>query len=175
MSDYNPSIYVACLASYNKGILHGHWLSALDDESDIEQAIQVMLDNSPTQNAEEWAIHDYDDFGPFYDGMGEYENLTSICQKAQFLLEHGELGATLMAESYYQNFDETAEALQDDYHGEWDSERDFAEHIFTEVHAHDVPKPIIFYIDYELFKRDIFINDYFSVHLNGETHIFSYH
>ena len=28
----NPEIYVACLASYNSGILHGEWIEVTDEE-----------------------------------------------------------------------------------------------------------------------------------------------
>ncbi len=52
-----PSIYVACLASYNNAILHGVWIDATQSEDDIMKEIWEMLDNSPEPNAEEYAIH----------------------------------------------------------------------------------------------------------------------
>ena len=54
-------IYVACLASYNNGQLHGIWidLDALAyDDSKVESAVLSMLDDSPIESAEEYAIHD---------------------------------------------------------------------------------------------------------------------
>ena len=61
-------MYVACLAAYNAGTLHGKWvdLSAISKlaftESGmvtvLQQCIDLMLSDSPEPGAEEWAIHD---------------------------------------------------------------------------------------------------------------------
>ena len=40
-----PRIYVACLASYNAGILHGEWIDATDAD-EIREAIETMLSKS---------------------------------------------------------------------------------------------------------------------------------
>lgn len=58
-----PSIYVACLASYNNAILHGVWIDATQSEDEIMAEIWSMLDNIPEPNAEEYAIQDYEGFG----------------------------------------------------------------------------------------------------------------
>ena len=55
-------IYVACLAAYNNGILHGSWIDATESPDAMMDAIQKMLGCSPIPNAEEWAIHDYEGF-----------------------------------------------------------------------------------------------------------------
>lgn len=52
----DPRIYVACLAAYNNGYLHGAWLSANRDVDEIYAEIQEMLAKSPIENAEEFAI-----------------------------------------------------------------------------------------------------------------------
>ena len=57
-----PKIYVACLASYNNGILHGNWIDADIGEDEINEEIQKVLKTSPIEDAEEFAVHDYDDF-----------------------------------------------------------------------------------------------------------------
>ena len=44
-----PQIYVACLASYNSGILHGEWIDVSQSENDIMADIQTMLENSPIE------------------------------------------------------------------------------------------------------------------------------
>jgi len=36
-------IYVACLASYNSGILHGEWIDASDDPEEMQASIDAML------------------------------------------------------------------------------------------------------------------------------------
>ena len=58
-----PRIYVACLAAYNNGELHGAWIDADQDADAIREEIAVILTTSPEPNAEEWAIHDYEGFG----------------------------------------------------------------------------------------------------------------
>jgi len=51
-----PRIYVACLAAYNNGRLHGRWIEAADPHEVWEQ-VSAMLAASPESDAEEWAIH----------------------------------------------------------------------------------------------------------------------
>ena len=53
----NPRIYVACLAAYNSGYLHGAWIDADQPADDIQSAVGEMLAASPIPRAEEWAIH----------------------------------------------------------------------------------------------------------------------
>ncbi|HCN93064.1 MAG TPA: antirestriction protein ArdA, partial [Hyphomonas sp.] len=51
-----PRIYVACLAAYNNGRLHGRWIDATDPH-EVWQHVRGMLAASPEPDAEEWAIH----------------------------------------------------------------------------------------------------------------------
>ena len=37
------------------------------------------------------------------------------------------------------------------------------EHLFAELNVHQLPENLRFYIDYEKFSRDLFINDNYSV------------
>ncbi|WP_339798097.1 antirestriction protein ArdA, partial [uncultured Hyphomonas sp.] len=52
----HPRIYVACLAAYNNGRLHGAWIDATTPE-EIRAAVRAMLAASPEPDAEEWVIH----------------------------------------------------------------------------------------------------------------------
>lgn len=63
MGDPVPRIYVASLADYNAGRLHGCWIVANQSPDDIYREIQEMLSASEVPNAEEWAIHDFEGFG----------------------------------------------------------------------------------------------------------------
>ncbi len=63
-----PRIWVASLADYNNGILHGAWLDAARETEAIEADIQTMLACSPWaartgETAEEWGIFDVENFG----------------------------------------------------------------------------------------------------------------
>ncbi|MEH6808999.1 MAG: antirestriction protein ArdA, partial [Hyphomonas oceanitis] len=51
-----PRIYVACLAAYNGGRLHGRWIDATEHEA-VWKEVRAMLAASPEPDAEEWAIH----------------------------------------------------------------------------------------------------------------------
>ena len=77
-----------------------------------------ILTRSPISGAEEFAIHDYEDFGGV--SIDEYTNLETVAVIAEFIVEHDELGAVffhiqmsiLMRHNNY--WDEC-------YHGEYDS------------------------------------------------------
>lgn len=94
-------IYVACLSSYNQGVIHGDWFDC-DDLETLEQEIEQMLQKSPANatrrtrriprgkyfalsdemvtvvvhRAEEWAIHDYEGFGSLQ--LSEYTSLQAV-------------------------------------------------------------------------------------------------
>ena len=163
-----PSVYVACLASYNNAILHGVWIDATQSEDNIMKEIWEMLDNSPEHNAEEYAIHDYQGFGSIK--IHEYEAICNIVEYASFIQEHGELGLALLSD---YSIDDAQTLLEDHYQGCYDSEVDFARQLFDECYVHQLPDNLICYFDYEAFTRDLFISDYFSVDSNGQTYIFS--
>jgi len=77
ISRHDPiRIYVACLAAYNNGQLHGTWIEVTDEDT-IWQAVQAMLAASPIEkDAEEWAIHDYEGFEGAE--VGEYYSFEPI-------------------------------------------------------------------------------------------------
>jgi len=54
-----------------------------------------MLKASPVEDAEEYAIHDFEGFAGC--SVYEYEGLESVHEKALYVQEHGELGAILLA------------------------------------------------------------------------------
>ena len=83
-------IYVACLASYNNGILHGRWIDAAQGVNGMQNAINAMLDASPIADAEEWAIHDYEGFGSIR--LSEYAGLDTVAELAEFIEENSDLG-----------------------------------------------------------------------------------
>ena len=170
-NDNAPKIYVACLASYNSGILHGEWLDASLEVEEIQEKINQMLAISPIEDAEEWAIHDFENF---YDlSIGEYESIDDVHKKALFVVEHGELGAKLT--SYYGELETAEQALENHYQGEYENELDFAMQFFDEHYLHNIPENIQIYIDYEKFRRDVFIGDCFSLEASGKTHVFWQH
>ena len=94
VSDSTPRIYVACLAAYNNGYLHGTWIDADQDADQIRDEIAAMLARSPVEDAEEYAIHDYEGFEGV--SISEYAGIDSVARMAAFIAEHGALGAGLL-------------------------------------------------------------------------------
>ena len=165
-----PQIYVAYLAAYNNGTLHGIWCDATQGVNEIYSDIRNMLAEGPIEGAEEWALHDYSGFGDAR--IDEYESIANVAKLAEFIEEFGALGAALLGE---YSIDDAQRCIEDNYHGAYDSEVDFAESIFEDCYGHAIPQNLIYYFDYEAFARDLFINDYFSVEAVGQTHVFSHY
>jgi antirestriction protein len=175
------AIYVACLAAYNSGFLHGTWINVDLGEEGILQKIEKMLERSPIINAEEWAIHDYEGFGTFR--ISQYEDIATVCKLDSFRKEYGDiamelmgdLGMNLINSFHCKTMDEQIEAvksyLEDHYKGEYEAEVSFVEQFIDDIYQ--IPEGLHFYIDYDLLKRDLFSQDYFSVKINDDFHIFS--
>jgi len=163
-----PRIYVACLASYNAGILHGEWIDLDQDIDDIWKEIRNMLASSPEECAEEWAIHDYEGFGSLR--ISEYEGIEAVHQYAEFILEHEETGQALLAE-YCGDLDE-AKRVMENFIGCYSSLADYAQELTEETTQ--IPENLSFYIDYEAMARDMRLNgDIVSIDSNcGEVMLF---
>lgn len=168
----NPEVYVACLSSYNNGILHGTWINAVQLLENIWEQIWQLLDESPMESAEEFALHGCQGFYSLR--IGEYESIEAVHEKAMFIVQYGELGAEL-ATYYDGNLEQAKEALKEYYQGQYQSRLDYAAYLFDELYLHDIPENIRAYIDYQSFKRDIFMDDYFALEIKGSCHIFSCH
>ena len=166
----NPQIYIACLASYNNGILFGTWIDATQSLDIVYQEIQTMLANSPISGAEEWAIHDYEGFCNYQ--IDEYEDIQTICEIAEFIVEQGILGIEVM-QILNCNVEQAKEVIANQYYRAYENELEFAMQLFDDCYGSEIPTALEHYIDYEAFQRDLFINDYFSLELDGETRVFS--
>ncbi len=163
-----PAIYVACLASYNAGTLHGRWVWA-DDADEISAAVRIMLAASREPDAEEWAIHDYAGFEGLR--IAEYESFETVAAKASFIAERGELGAKL-TEHFGGNLDDARRAFED-YAGEHESLADYAEQLTTETGT-EIPENLRNYIDWASMGQDMELNgDVFIIEMgHNSVHIF---
>jgi antirestriction protein len=144
-------IYVACLAAYNSGYLHGVWIDATQEPEDIQAEIQTMLKASPIPEAEEYAIHDYDGFGSV--SLSEYASIEKVHNLALFIEEHNDLGR-LVLEHFCGDLDEATKALDEQYLGQYASLADYAE----ESYCGEIPSGLAYYIDWEAMARDMELN-----------------
>jgi antirestriction protein len=165
-------IYVACLAAYNNGYLHGQWIDLDQPLDDVWEAIRTMLKTSPIPDAEEWAIHDYEGFEGY--DLGEYEGIENAHALARFILEHGELGG-LMLNHMSGDLTLAQSAIEDNYQGKYTSLADYAEELTTDTT--EIPQHLAYYIDYEAMARDMQLNgDIFTLETGFEAvHVFWNH
>lgn len=163
-------IYVACLAAYNNGNLHGSWIDADQDAGEIHKCITKMLGSSPIEGAEEYAIHDYEGFEGV--SLGEYTSIDYVADLAAFISEHGMLGGELI--NLLGDQEEAQHAIEDRYYGQFRSVAEFAEELTEQTM--EIPKSLQFYIDYEKMARDLEINDILAIETGfEEVHIFWQH
>ncbi len=164
-------IYVADLAAYNNGQLHGVWIDATQDMDAIWDDVKAMLKASPINDAEEYAIHDTEGFGNY--PISEYEGLESVHQIACFIEEHNEIGAELLAE--FGDLEQAENAIEHNYAGCYDSLADFAEELTGDTT--EIPQHLAHYIDYERMGRDMELSgDIFTIETGyKEVHVFWNH
>ena len=93
--------YIACLASYNAGRLHGEWVDVSTDPDENAANIARVLRSSPYPNvtltdpdtgetyasAEEYAVHDYDGPRSLSVMLGEYPSAQRLADAARLLEE----------------------------------------------------------------------------------------
>ena len=130
----SPRVWIASLADYNAGRLHGDWVDAAVDGAELVAAAQAILARSDEPGAEEWAIFDYDNFGPYR--VGEYEDLHQVAAVARGIAEDGEAFAT-----YAQLSGARGEDLETGYVeafvGYWESRDAFIDELLDDFNVDD--------------------------------------
>lgn len=155
-----PRIYVACLAAYNAGRLHGRWIDADQSAEDIYDEVNAMLAASPKPSAEEWAIHDYEGFGELR--LSEWESFERVAAIAAGIAEHGEAFSAWLSYDPSQDVADM-QSFEDAYRGEWDSLRNYAENYADEVGMYDAAEKAGFSyvtVDLDMLTRDLEIELY---------------
>jgi antirestriction protein len=129
----HPRIWVAALADYNQGTLHGAWIDAAREVADLQADIEQMLAASPLtvatgERAEEWAVHDYDGFGSLR--LDEHEGLGWISRVARGIAEHGRAFA---AYADVMQQEELLDGFDTDYLGHYDSLHAYIEQLVNDL------------------------------------------
>lgn len=165
--DIQPQIYIACLSSYNSGILHGKWIVPSTDEGELQDQINSILKTSKQPFAEEWAVHDYN----YFHNLGEYPSLEDICKVQEAINEHG----YELVNAYLQ-FNDDVDSLDDleySYAGHYDSFQDYAQQYLEEADQFNmIPDHLQYYFDYELYAKNL-EHDYYTIESsNNGVYIF---
>ena len=131
-----------------------------------------MLETSPTENAEEYAIHDYEGFGSY--PLSEYEGIDAVHEVACFIEEHEEMAAELLS-IFNGDIEQASKAIEENYCGSHKSVADYAEEL-TEGTV-EIPEHLARYIDYIAMAHDMEIGgDIFTIETGfEEVHIFWNH
>ena len=162
-------IYVADLAAYNNGKLHGVWINVTDDLADIQEQVNQMLAESPEGFAEEYAIHDYEGFDGY--ALSEYEGLETAQKIASFIGEYPDFGGELL-NNFGGDLKEARTVAEENYCGCYKSLADFAEELTEETTQ--ISENIAYYIDYGKMGRDMeYGGDIFTIETGfEEIHVF---
>ena len=123
-------IYVACLAAYNNGIMHGSWIEPTSDLDELSAEVAKILESSPTKGAEEYAIHDYDGFR----NLGEYPSLQAVCDFVS-MVESSDFDADVVSAvvDEFSSDISTAQRVLNDNHGIHDNFQDYADDLADEM------------------------------------------
>jgi antirestriction protein len=118
-----------------------------------------MLNSSPIPGAEEFAIHDFEGFGPLR--LDEYETLGTVSRLASGMAEHG-LAFAHWAAHVGSDDQDALERFEDSYRGHFESARDYAEQLLDDIGILDeleraVPESFAAYVavDIDGFARDM--------------------
>jgi antirestriction protein len=129
-----------------------------------------MLAKSPVPGAEEYAIHDYEGFGDLV--INESHDLDEVAETAEFIAEHDDVA--LAALSNYHYLDDAKRHVDEGFAGVYCSVTEYAEQLFDECYAHDIPENLRCYIDYEKFGCDLELcGDIYVVSYNCRFYIFT--
>lgn len=170
MSD-DSRIYVADLAAYNAGYLHGVWIDMTDDLDSIWEQINVMLTASPVDDAEEHAIHDHEGFQGY--SVSEYDSIDELHEVAGFLDDYPDFGGELL--SHTSDLAEAQKVAEESYSGCYTSVADYAQELTEQTS--EIPENLAYYIDYEKMGKDMELSgDIFTIETaHDEVHIFWNH
>ncbi len=160
-----PRIYAASLSDYNAGRLHGIWIDATGDADELHHQIQTMLAASTEPNAEEWAIHDYEGFGPLH--LSEYETIETVARIAAGIAEHGMAFAHWAA--LVGTNDHDLDGFADHYLGHWPSIGAYAVELVEDFGVqHELDRLTVPFRDYIRIDTDALARDLDIEYLTSE-------
>ena len=176
-NDFEPEVWIGCLACYNAGTLRGEWVDARV-AADFPETADVFEGCRARGHEEFWCM-DHQGFEGLLDGecspmtaqaiaeaADEIEDYYPIEAVAAYCSNHG---CSLEPGSKYE-FDKSD--FEDSYNGTWRSEEEFAENLADDLGGIPDDHWLSNYVDYEKLARDLFMSDYWSA--EGGDGIFAF-
>lgn len=138
-----PRIWVASLADFNHGTVHGVWLRAAQKEADLQAAIATMLAASPLaaetgQPVEDWAVRGTYDFGSC--NLIGLRDLELISRMAHGIVEHG---LAFAAWAGLIEHPERLDEFNDAYQGHYDSLHAYVEQLVNDLGYDELIKRVV--------------------------------
>lgn len=168
-------IYVACLAAYNNGFLHGIWIDCEGKDLDtLQDEVNEMLKQSPESDAEEWAIHDFEGFGNYR--IEEYTRLEEIAEIGEAVGNSSydlELITGVMDHCGH-GVAKAVEYIDDNYQGKFKDLTEYAWNWLEESGEFEqILKHLQYYFDIQAYTRDLNCNcDVFTIDApNGNIYV----
>jgi len=156
-----PRVYVADLAAYTYGRLHGVWLDATRDVEELWADIRAMLAASPSPGAEEVAIHDHENFVGY--PLGEHEDLTFVVRLARGIAEHGQAFAAYA--DWNRQGDPELEGFSEAHEGIYLTREAWAEEVANELfewprYREAIPEPLRGHVTLDLTSLALELEQY---------------
>jgi antirestriction protein len=135
-----------------------------------------MLSSSPDPFAEEFAIHDYEGFGPVR--LGEFERLEDVARLAEAIVDIG------MAYAHWASYvgslkSEDLDGFAEAYQGQWTSFEEYAENLLDDMGIRSTIEAAIpvgmqpyVSVDVEAFARDLEMDHYVADSDDGSVYIY---
>ena len=165
----NPALFVGTYAKYNDGnALGGMWvdMTTFSDEEEFFDFCRLLHHD---ETDPEFGFWDYENM-PYelYNESLCPDEIAEIIEFANESDEHREV-----MEAYVDNYgwykQLSWKEVEERYQGKWDSEEEFAEHLFDELYSYEISDFARRYFDMDAFARDLFAGDYVFV----DGHVFS--
>jgi antirestriction protein len=154
----SPKVWIACLSDYNAGHLHGAWVEADQEADDIWEGVNEVLRTSRVPGAEEWAIFDYEGFGPLR--LSEYEAIERVSRLGRGIGEHG-VAFAVFAGFLGGGEDELLDQFEDCYIGQWGSAEAYVDEFLDDVGMERILDEAVpeAYRDYVKFDTEALVRD----------------
>ena len=170
--DYPFAAFITNLGKYNEGELVGEWVkfpTTAEEMKKVFDRIGIGQKDEFGQPYEEWFITDYDCYvGALYDKLGEYENLDELNYLAAKLEEMGQgeyaqFQAAMEVGDHSGSLQEIINLTDNldcyDLYPSIQDYDDLGRYYIEELDAMQVPEHLRNYIDYEVYGRDVAMDE----------------